>query len=310
MENSRNVDSRNHFESETDFESSVNQCLESIRQWIENEKRLYGRTDNAFLMKFLRHSKYDVEKAKQKILRYYANRKKHPKWYNNRDPADEKIQRILDLESFIEMDQTDGDGNVICIVRASGKFNPPLFDIDVLTKVQLMLGDLYFTGDPKYSRNGVVVIGDMRDITATSVAHYTPSYIMNFLECHVMSFPIEIMAIHWVNAPAIFNALLSFAKIFMPEKLKKCTYTHGNDFKSLHKHVPAKYLPGEYGGTAGTLAVDYAGKMKNKFMQHRKYFLDDEKYGLLDEKEIKNSSKSNSGGRGGSPARPKMLEID
>jgi hypothetical protein len=69
----------------------------ALREWIEKTPHLRARTDDQFLVTFLRATKYSLEKAKKKIDCFYTLRTHIPELMLDRDPYDEKIHGIIKL---------------------------------------------------------------------------------------------------------------------------------------------------------------------------------------------------------------------
>lgn len=71
--------------------------LRALKEWIKQSPHLRVRTDDQFLVTFLRGCKFSLEKAKQKFDLYYTVRSFMPEVMMNRDPLDERLQMIIRL---------------------------------------------------------------------------------------------------------------------------------------------------------------------------------------------------------------------
>lgn len=71
--------------------------LKSLKEWIKQSPHLRVRTDDQFLVTFLRGCKFSLEKAKQKFDLYYTVRSYMPEVMLNRDPLDDHLQSIIRL---------------------------------------------------------------------------------------------------------------------------------------------------------------------------------------------------------------------
>jgi hypothetical protein len=71
--------------------------IDALRDWIKKSPHLRARTDDQFLVTFLRGCKYSLERAKSKLDMFYTIRTHIPELFFNRDPADQKIQAIVRL---------------------------------------------------------------------------------------------------------------------------------------------------------------------------------------------------------------------
>ena len=71
--------------------------LKALKEWIRQSPHLRVRTDDQFLVTFLRGCKFSMEKAKQKFDLYHSVRSFMPEVMMNRDPLDERLQSIIRL---------------------------------------------------------------------------------------------------------------------------------------------------------------------------------------------------------------------
>ena len=69
----------------------IEKDLEAFREWIKKSPHIRGRTDDQFLITFLRGCKYSLEKAKQKYDLFYTLKTHVPELCRNRDPMDPKV---------------------------------------------------------------------------------------------------------------------------------------------------------------------------------------------------------------------------
>lgn len=60
---------------------------------------------------------------------------------------------------------------------------------------------------------------------------------------------------------------------------------YGDNMEELHKKIPKRLLPAEYGGDAGTLA-EITEYWVQKVLEHADYFKDDKNYGTDEKKRV------------------------
>lgn len=75
----------------------IEESLTAFREWIKKVPHLKARTDDQFLVTFLRGCKYSMEKAKQKLDMFYTLRTHIPELMLDRDPLDQKLRAIIKL---------------------------------------------------------------------------------------------------------------------------------------------------------------------------------------------------------------------
>nr|KAG5688606.1 hypothetical protein BaRGS_033422 [Batillaria attramentaria]KAG5704619.1 hypothetical protein BaRGS_025261 [Batillaria attramentaria] len=68
--------------------------IKTLRERLEKVPGLKCRTDDAFLLRFLRAKKFDQERAYAQVLTFYKMQMEHPDVYENLTP--QKVRHILD----------------------------------------------------------------------------------------------------------------------------------------------------------------------------------------------------------------------
>lgn len=77
--------------------NKIEDAVAEFRTWIESCPHLKARTDDQFLVSFLRGCKYKLEKAKKKLDMFYTLRTHMPELMLDRDPLDRKLSAIIRL---------------------------------------------------------------------------------------------------------------------------------------------------------------------------------------------------------------------
>jgi hypothetical protein len=73
----------------------IERDIEAFREWIKKSPHIKGRTDDQFLVTFLRGCKYSLERAKQKYEIYYTLKTHASELLKNRDPLDPKLREAI-----------------------------------------------------------------------------------------------------------------------------------------------------------------------------------------------------------------------
>lgn len=71
--------------------------INAFRNWISQSPHLKSRTDDQFLIAFLRGCKFSLEKAKQKLDLFYTVRTLAPELIRNRDPMNDHVIGMIRL---------------------------------------------------------------------------------------------------------------------------------------------------------------------------------------------------------------------
>lgn len=82
----------------------IEEALTNLREWIRDTPHLKSRTDDQFLVSFLRGCKYKLEIVKKKLEMFYTLRTHIPELMLNRDPLDPKIRAIIKLGLDIDLE--------------------------------------------------------------------------------------------------------------------------------------------------------------------------------------------------------------
>lgn len=71
--------------------------IAALRTWIKQQPHLKARTDDQFLVNFLRGCKFSLERTKSKIDRFYTLRTKYPEFYGGHNVDVDKLLEIFRL---------------------------------------------------------------------------------------------------------------------------------------------------------------------------------------------------------------------
>jgi len=77
--------------------SQIPQMLEQFREWIRKSPHLRARTDDQFLISFLRCSKYSLERAKHKLDMFYTIREHSPEFFGDRDLEQLNLREFMKI---------------------------------------------------------------------------------------------------------------------------------------------------------------------------------------------------------------------
>ncbi|XP_065092112.1 retinol-binding protein pinta [Ochlerotatus camptorhynchus] len=249
-----------------------NEALAEIIQWLQNEQpNLRIHNDVRYVVYFLRTAKYDVEKAKQKILMYYKIRSSRVEWFQNRDPFLAEIQELLDIGVFLPLKQKDIHNRQVVIIRTAAH-NPKYHTQDNVFKVDKMILDLLLHLDETISIYGIVAIFDMKNVTLSHALQLPPSLVKRTVESWE-NYPCRPQLLEFVNAPIHVNFVLNVFRSFMSTKMKSRVKVskRGTHIGTLVN------LPPELGGT-GDSYHDLTVYWKKQVQEQAFWFAETEQY--------------------------------
>ncbi|XP_029166217.1 retinol-binding protein pinta-like [Nylanderia fulva] len=250
-------------------------AISEIKRWIQ-ESDLRARTDELFILRFLRACKFDMDKTKTKIKNYQKQRTNLSEWYGNRDPLQQKLQELLDLGICLPLRKLDNQGRMVFVARLV--HDPNVFTLSEAIKVSLMIIDVALRDSVEASLYGLVIIIDLEHASLRHVPQARPTILMNMVHAWQGCYPIRIQVINHINTPEYAKYVLSIIRYFLSNKLKERFFVHSrNSAHDCFKDVPANILPVEYGGTDGTIQelIEY---WKKVIEENREWFIEDENY--------------------------------
>lgn len=242
-----------------------NEGVASIQHWLANEQSIKVHNDVRYIVYFLRATKFDVEKAKRKLLKYYQIRTDRVEWFQNRDPFLPEMQQLLEIGVFLPLRRKDRYNRQVVIIRTAAH-NPKYHTQDNVFKLDKMILDLLLHLDESISVYGIVAIFDMKNVTLGHALQLTPSLIKRTVESWE-NYPCRPQSLEFVNAPIHVNFVLNVFKSFMSEKMRsrikisRCT-THVNQLID---------LPPELGGNSESYQ-ELATYWKQQLQEHSVWF--------------------------------------
>ncbi|XP_053981397.1 alpha-tocopherol transfer protein-like isoform X2 [Hylaeus volcanicus] len=223
---------------------------EAIAQLME---LLRGETDlkvplenEAWLIRFLRPSKYYPDSALKLVKNYYSFKVKHANVYDGLKPSREK--NIFDQNILTVLPTRDQHGRRILILELGKKWKHTKCTLDEVFKGCVLYLEAAIL-EPATQIAGAVVIFDMDGLSLQQTWQFTPQFAKRIVDWLQDAVPLRVKNIHIVNQPYIFNMVFTLFKPFLREKLKNRIIFHGKDYKSLHEHLSPKCLPECYGGS-------------------------------------------------------------
>ncbi|XP_037951006.1 alpha-tocopherol transfer protein-like [Teleopsis dalmanni] len=254
----------------------IDSDIEMLREWMLKQTYIKGRTDDQFLVAFLRGCKYSIEKAKHKIDSFYAMRGVVPELYKDRFVDDRKIE-ILRQGCLLRLPKPlTEDGPRIHISRY-GMYDSNKFSLNEVVKVSTMMGEIQFREDDNAMVMGFTEIIDLKGVGAGHIFQFDAVLVKKLAVLGDKAWPYRPKGFHFVNAPSSAEKFLSIAKSLMSDKIKERFHIHSK-YETLYKYIPKECLPAEYGGSNGTVQ-DVIETWERKLLSYKDYFEDEAQYG-------------------------------
>jgi hypothetical protein len=251
--------------------------LEAIRKWLSKQTYLKSRTDDQFLLTFLRGCKFSLEKMKQKLDDYYTVRTVVPEFFNNRDPQDPRIEKLVKIGIILPLPYNDNEP--LTVIARMGALDPSMYNLSDFMKVSTLFSDVFFLNIPQSIILGHVTIADLANIKISILSQATPQMIKR-ITTTIEALPFRVRSIHFVNPPTGFEAVFKLFLSFLSEKIRNRLFVH-DSFEKLHNEISKSQLPTEYGGDAGTIE-EIADYWHKQMMLARESILENSKYGTVE----------------------------
>ncbi|XP_067119757.1 clavesin-1-like [Centruroides vittatus] len=241
--------------------------LEEFRNMVLREKNLNSRTDDMFLLSFLRSRKYDKANALELLKNYYAVRRSVKELKNLRPSALEHV-----LQSNVMAHLCVEDGKVFGYGRASHWDTSKISAIDLGRGILMHID--FNLNDHRLQVNGVSVIVDIKTLSWKHVICFSPKIVRYLISWFCKALPVSYKCIHFIRVNSYLFAIISVAFPFLPKKIKERIWFHGSNLNSLFKEIDPMYVPVELGGK---LNIDWS-ESNQLIRDNEEFFIENEKY--------------------------------
>ncbi|XP_077292070.1 retinol-binding protein pinta-like [Arctopsyche grandis] len=255
----------------------IGQDLQALKDWLAMQPHLNARTDDQWLIAFLRGCKHSLERSKEKLDMFYTLRTAAPEICQVKDPMDPKIQELLNIGAMLPLKKSSNyNGPQVIIVRP-GLCDPNQFSILDSLKLNHMIFCILLMEDDQAVVAGQLHIADMTNVGMGHFTQMTPSIAKKVMMSGQDAMPFRLKGHHHFNSPQVLEKILNFFKNFVNENNQKRIFLHSGNIEAIYPFVPREILPAEYGGDAGPID-DLRDYWKKKLEDNRDWFLEEAKY--------------------------------
>lgn len=247
--------------------------IQHIKDWIAKQPHLRARSDDQWIIAFLRGCKYSLERVKEKIDLYYTLRTTAADlWQYKYNEA--KFMEIIDLGAVLILPKSQTVISPRVILIRSGCYDPNKYHISEILAVSNVIREIAMYDDDTFAIAGGIALQDLSGTTAAHVLQMTPTMRKKMILSGQASSPMRAKGTHFINTPAGFETVFNLMKGLLSEKNRSRLFVHNKNYEELYKYIPKELLPAEYGGNAGTIPelVDY---WKKKIIQHSSWLEED-----------------------------------
>lgn len=198
----------------------IHENLDILKEWIKKSAHLRTRTDDQFLICFLRGCKYSIEMCKKKIDMFYTLRTHIPEMISDRDPLNEKLHEIIKLGVGLPLPDTEAPGSPRIMLIRPGIYDANKFTLQEVMKVSTMVNDILMVEDDSTVVAGQIGIIDLQNVTIAHFIQMQPAFIKKMTMMWQDGMPIRQKGVHYINTPSAFEKIFNLFRSFMNEKMK------------------------------------------------------------------------------------------
>ncbi|GBN18325.1 Alpha-tocopherol transfer protein-like [Araneus ventricosus] len=215
--------------------------------------------EDDFLVQYLRHSKYDVQRALKHMQNYIVLRRKYRNLFKS--IPDYHLDSKHSAPVIFPLSCRTPDGCTVYITQP-GKWNPAKMEYDDFVRSCMMVL-LQLMRDPMTQINGIKSI---HDFSGTSWRHYmycTPHNMRFLFYAAIDCIPARYKEIHFINESFVMRAVWTIVRGFLSEKIRNRVYFHSK-VEELLDFFPPSVLPVEYGGEVQDISMETWLRKANK----------------------------------------------
>lgn len=249
--------------------------IQALREMVQKEKALRIRTDDAYLLRFLRAKKFDYERAFNLIMTHFKMKAVNAELFNGLRPS--AVKHVLEAGITGVLPHRDKLGRRVIIFRP-GKWNPANFPINDIFRTNFVTMSRLIE-DEETQINGIVMVSDLDGFGWTQGKNISPWYGKKVMSLIQDAFPARFKGMHYFNEPTIFDYIFAILKQFMKEKTVSRLHFHGKKYEELKEFIDEEHIPEDFGGKG----PKYTNKAwADELLQLDNHFDEEAKYGLVD----------------------------
>ncbi|XP_073973868.1 clavesin-1-like [Rhodnius prolixus] len=223
------------------------QALQQLRDWILKNPRIIScRTDDNFLLRFLRFKKFSLPMAQEAMERYLLLRQTIALAFNNLDHQLPRMEYLINNGYLFATPGRDIYGRRWIVARP-GVFDPHKFINADMCRIH---GIVYETlmEDEENQVRGFVHFADGAGVSFPYLTLFTPKEAVRIVKNGERTIPMRHKEVHAINVPSSLKYVLDWGMTLISDKIKKRVKIYTSIDEAI-KSIDTSMLPKEYGGT-------------------------------------------------------------
>ena len=230
---------------------------------IAYNEDVYGkliRSDDYFLIRFLRAKKYNHEKALKTLQNYHKSRRESPEIFDKiKNPV--LLKPFLDQGFLYILPGKAKDGSAVLLQRSKLMKNFNEQDMDAMAAFGILSMEKLLE-DESVQIRGVSSIRDYEGFNLSLILSIPLPRMKVMSKFWQDAMPMRYKASHILNESSVYSAVMAVFKPFMKQKMLDRIQTHGNRFEELQEYIDVEFLPPYLGGKG--LTCEEGGKVWNE----------------------------------------------
>ncbi|GAB6020118.1 hypothetical protein CHUAL_002848 [Chamberlinius hualienensis] len=233
------------------FSSDLFSKIESIKKLLEEDSSIDKKAGEYLLLTSLHTCNGDVERTKEKIIKYFQYKKQFPKLLKAVDLLDDYRQsmyRKCILITDVNQEQLKSPF-VVVIDMSKGS------DVNVLDAVNCLINfiNVSILHSERLRKHGLIAVINVGAMPFNLLFQFRPTFLYESIKCQLLVAGELLKKIITINAGMIMGATITVARQVLPSSLNEKVVVYSGSWDCLKDEIPSESLPIEYGGTNGTI---------------------------------------------------------
>lgn len=230
-----------------------------LKEWLQKQTNLPKEVDEALLRQMIYRCNGSIEKTKSRLEAYFCLRTEFSEFFTGRNPFSRESQTAYQTMVWAPLPNKTPQGNVVYVYRLKD-IDTAKFSLEALLRLGYMdLDELARKPNGKRLHGnlpveGLIFVFDLSGFTMAHLAKMPLSLISKtFTYLHVCSSD-KVREAHVLSSSSVTDKILTFFRPLI-RRIDKLHIHPVNNLEQLHKYIPKKILPEEYGGEEESLEV-------------------------------------------------------
>merc|ERR1719430_2355081 len=222
--------------------------LSKMRSWIQSQTHLECcRTDDNFLLRFLRMQKHRAERSCTVLEKYLAMRGEHPHYFRRLDIRSSAVNELVHNGYLFVLPERDKEGRRV-IFSVARNLDPSRHTNSDAMRAHIITFEALLEEEENQVR-GFTYIFDCSGLTLSHLSIWTPQEVGKVFSICEKNLPMRHRDINLLMLPFPMWAVFEFCKTLLSSKIRKRFSVHSSVDKLVTKLGGPGILPEEYGGT-------------------------------------------------------------